>query len=160
MFNTLSRRCLESESYLVRNDRVSSSENSPHNRRTKSNFPSSATKGDFTWGEGRVVSAIARGWQWPVRVTTILPCRLVTAIPSLPPPKPPPYAALPTRENVYGERATCALCVEKMWEACVCMYNAFGSTAMWGSGAHFLFVFFHLQFLSIDNQWTLWQSFY
>lgn len=103
-------RRLESEPYLVRNDRVSSSENSPRNRRTKSNFPSSATKGDFAWGrrgEG-VVSAIARG----VAVTgacndhSPLPPRhrdsLAATSKTTPvPPRPPP---LPTRENVYGER--------------------------------------------------------
>lgn len=106
-YDILSRRRLESESYLVRNDRVSSSENSPHNRRTKSNFPSSATKGDFAWRRG-VVSAIARG----VAVTgacndhSPLPPRhrdsLAATSKTTPvPPRPPP---LPTRENVYGER--------------------------------------------------------
>lgn len=94
---------------------------------------------------GGGMSAIARGWQWPVRVTTILPCRLVTAIPSLPPPKPPPYHRGRRHcrpERTFTGNATCALCVEKMWEMCVRVYNAFGSTGMWGSGALFVRAFF------------------
>lgn len=44
-------------------------------------------------------------------------------------------------ERTFTGNATCALCVEKMWEACVCVYNAFGSAGMWGSGALFVRAF-------------------
>lgn len=97
--NSLSRRYLEPESYLVRNNRVSSSENSPRNRRTKSNFPSSATKGDFAWG---VVPAIATG----VAVTgacndhSPLSSHHRDSLTATSKTTPSP----PTRENVYGER--------------------------------------------------------
>lgn len=132
--DSLSRRYLES--YLVRNNRVSSSENSPRNRRTKSNFPSSATKGDFAWG---VVPAIATGVAVTGACNDHSPLSShITAIPSLPPPKPPPRRR---PERTFTGNATCALCVEKMWvcvRACVRVYNAFDPTGMWGSGAFFV----------------------
>lgn len=49
-FSFSSRFLLLPLSLLVWNDRVPSLENSPRNRRTKSNFPSSGTKGDFAGG--------------------------------------------------------------------------------------------------------------
>lgn len=102
-YDTLSRRRLESDSYLVRNDRVSSSENSPRNRRTKSNFPSSATKGDFAWRRGghvgdsqgvAVTGACNDHFPLPPRHRDSLAATSKTT----------PVPPLPTRENVYGER--------------------------------------------------------
>lgn len=90
-------------------------------------------------GRGEVVSAIAMG----VAVTGACndhsprhrdPLAATSEITPLSPVPPPP-----TKANVYGN-TTCARCVEKMWEMCVRVYNAFDPTSMWGSGAFFVHI--------------------
>lgn len=107
-------------------------ENSPRNRRTKV-ISHRVRQRVILRGGGRVVLAIARGVAVTGACNDILPRRLVTAIPSLPPPKPPSYRRGHCRcrpERTFTGNTTCALCVEKIWEICVCVYNEFNSTRL------------------------------
>lgn len=147
--NSLSRRYLEPESYLVRNNRVSSSENSPRNRRTKSNFPSSATKGDFAWG---VVPAIATG----VAVTgacndhSPLSSHHRDSLTATSKTTPSP----PTRENVYGERHVRSMRRKDVvgMRARVCTCTTHSIRPVCGALGHFLFVFLCPRFISTDRK--------
>lgn len=145
-------RNLEPESYLVRNNRVSSSENSPRNRRTKSNFPSSATKGDFAWG---VVPAIATGVAVTGACNDHSPLsshhRDSLAATSKTTPSPPL-----TRENVYGERHVRSMHRKDVVgvRTCVQRIRSDRYVGLWGT---FLSVFLYPRFIciiSIGNRWN------
>lgn len=152
MRGSLSRRYLKPELYLVQNDRVSSSENSPRNRRTKSNFLSSATKGDFAWG---VVSAIATG----VAVTgacndhSSLPPRHRDSLAATS--KTIPAPPTPTGANVHGERHVRSMRRKDVGGMRTRVYKTYSIRLVCGALGHFLFVFFFIScYLSFDRKLT------